>query len=260
PTPPTVTGDLLGRVTVDSLNIRKEANSTSAVVGKLSKGDYVQVNSIKEYWAQVTFEGQTGYVHKSYVKLLNQSGNPLKDRIIIIDPGHGGKDKGTISDSIYEKDITLKVSTLVKQKLEDAGANVKMPRTGDTFPTLQDRVDFTNANYGEIFVSIHVNAAGNKSAQGTETYYAITAGDVYQEDMDLAKLVNDQIVNNLEMKNRDIKESKYYVIANTNIPAILVELGFLSNIEDRAKLTDDHYIELFAESIYQGISQYYAKQ
>lgn len=259
PTPPSISGDLQGRVTVDNLNIRNEANTTSTVVGMLRKGDYVQVNSIKEYWAQITFEGQTGYVHKSYLKLLNQKGNPLKDRIIILDPGHGGKDVGTLSGTVYEKSITLKVSTLVKQKLEAAGAKVMMTRTSDTFPTLQDRVDFTNNNYGEVFVSIHVNSAGNTSAQGTETYYSITTGDMYQEDMDLAKFVNDQIVENLNMKNRGIKEQKYYVITNTIIPAILVELGFLSNSEDLAKMTDDQYIELFAASVFKGISQYYEK-
>ncbi len=260
PITPPVTGDLLGRVTVDNLNIRKEANSTSTVLGKLSKGEYVQVNSINGYWAQVTFEGQTGYVHKSYLKLLNQSGSPLKDRIIIIDPGHGGKDPGTSFGSISEKNITLKVGTLVKNKLEAAGAKVLMPRTGDTFPTPQDRVDFTHANYGEIFVSIHVNSAANTAAQGTETYYAKTPGDMYEEDIDLATFVNNQIVNNLNMKNRKVKEEKHIVSANTNIPAILVELGFLTNSEDRAKMTDDQYVEQFAESIYKGILQYYAKQ
>ncbi|MGE7695919.1 N-acetylmuramoyl-L-alanine amidase [Lysinibacillus sp. NPDC094177] len=260
PTPPTVSGDLLGRVTVDNLNIRKEANSTSAVVGKLKKGEYIQVNSINGYWAQVTYQGQKGYVHKSYLKLLNQSGNPLKDRIIILDPGHGGKDPGTVVGSNSEKAITLKVGTIVKQKLEAAGAKVYMTRTGDTYPSLQDRVDFTNANYGEIFVSIHVNSAANTSAQGTETYYAISTGDMYQEDIDLATFVNNQIVNNLNMKNRGVKEEQYYVIRNTIIPAILVELGFLTNGEDRGKMTDDKYAELFADSIYKGISQYYAKK
>ncbi|MCL1695853.1 MULTISPECIES: N-acetylmuramoyl-L-alanine amidase [unclassified Lysinibacillus] len=258
--PPTVSGDVLGRVTVDSLNIRKEANSTSTVLAKLKKGETVQVNSINGYWAQVTYQGQKGYVHKSYVKLLNQSGNPLKDRIIIIDPGHGGKDVGTLYGSFYEKNITLKVSTIVKNKLEAAGANVKMTRTGDTFPSLQGRVDFTNANYGEIFVSIHVNSASNTSAQGTETYYAKSTGDMYQEDIDLATFVNNQIVNNVKMKNRGVKEQQYYVIRNTIIPAILVELGFLSNSEDRAKLTSDQYAEMYADSIYKGISQYYAKK
>ncbi|MFF2178537.1 N-acetylmuramoyl-L-alanine amidase [Lysinibacillus sp. NPDC058147] len=260
PDPPTVSGDVLGRVTVDSLNIRKEANSTSTVLGKLKKGEYIQVNSINGYWAQVTYQGQKGYVHKSYIKLLNQNGNPLKNRIIIIDPGHGGKDPGTVVGSYSEKAITLKVGTLVKQKLEAAGAKVYMTRTGDTYPSLQDRVDFTNANYGEIFVSIHVNSAANTSAQGTETYYAISTGDMYQEDIDLATFVNNQIVNNLNMKNRGVKEEQYYVIRNTIIPAILVELGFLTNNEDRGKMTNDQYAELFADSIYKGISQYYAKK
>ncbi|MCL1695851.1 N-acetylmuramoyl-L-alanine amidase [Lysinibacillus sp. BPa_S21] len=262
PTPPsTVSGDLLGRVTVDNLNIRKEANATSAVVSKLKKGDFVQVNSINGYWAQVTYQGQKGYVHKSYLKLLNQKGNPLKDRIIIIDPGHGGKDHGTIfGKTIFEKDITLKVGTLVKDKLQAAGANVKMTRTGDTLPSLQGRVDFTNANYGEIFVSIHVNSAVNTSALGTETFYSVSTGDMFKEDIDLATFVNNQIINNANMNNRGVKKYNYYVIHNTIIPAILVELGFLSNNEDRAKLTDDQYVEKYAESIYKGILEYYSKQ
>ncbi|TQR32219.1 N-acetylmuramoyl-L-alanine amidase [Lysinibacillus sphaericus] len=260
PTPPTISGDLLGRVTIDNLNIRKEANSTSAVVSMLKKGEYVQVNSINGYWAQVTYQGQKGYVHKSYIKLLNQSGNPLKGRIIILDPGHGGKDPGTVVGSNSEKAITLKVGTLVKQKLEAAGAKVSITRTGDTYPSLQDRVDFTNANYGEIFVSIHVNSAANTAALGTETYYAVSTGDMFNEDIDLATFVNNQIVNNLNMKNRGVKKEQYYVIRNTIIPAILVELGFLTNSEDRAKMTDDQYVELFAESIYKGILEYYSKQ
>jgi len=135
-----------------------------------------------------------------------------------------------------------------------------MTRTGDTYPTREGRVDFTHTNYGEIFVSIHANYADNTAAQGTETYYAKTPGDVYEEDIDLATFVNNQIVKNVNMKDRRVREMKYIVIANTNIPAILVELGFLSNSEDRAKLTDDQYVELFAESIYKGIVEYYSKQ
>ncbi len=259
-TPPKVSGDILGRVTVDNLNIRKEANSTSTVLCKLKKGEYVQVNSINGYWAQIIYNGQEGYVHKSYLKILNLSGNPLKDRIIIIDPGHGGKDPGTVVGTIAEKNIALKVSTLVTQKLEAAGAKVLMTRTGDTYPTREGRVDFTHANYGEIFVSIHVNYAANTSAQGTETFFAKTPGDMHQEDIDLATFINNQIVKNVNMNDRKVKKENFIVIANTNIPAILVELGFLSNSEDRAKLTDNQYIELFAESIYKGILEYYSKQ
>ncbi len=259
-TPPVTSGDVLGRVTVANLNVRSQSNSTSAVLFKLNKGEYVQVNSISGYWAEITYNGQTGYVHKSYLKLLNQSAKPLQNRVIILDPGHGGKDPGTVKGSVSEKSITLKVSTQVKQLLENAGAKVYMTRTGDTYPSLQDRVDFTQANYGEIFVSVHVNSAANSSAQGTETYYAISTGDMYQEDIDLATFVNNQIVNNLNMKNRGVKQEQYYVIRNMVIPSILVELGFLTNTEDHNKMTNDQYVNLFAESIYNGILQYYKKQ
>ena len=259
PTPP-VTGNVTGRVTVDSLNVRSAANASSTVLGKLKKGETVPVGQINGYWAQVTYNGKTGYVHKSYLKLLNQSGSAVQNRIIVIDPGHGGKDPGTVYGSYSEKAITLKVGTLVKQKLEAAGAKVFMTRTGDTYPTLQDRVDFTDANYGEIFVSIHVNSAASTAAQGTETYYAVTTGDMYQEDIDLATFVNNQIVTNLNMKNRGVKEQQYYVIRNQLIPAILVELGFLTNDSDRNKMTNDRYVELYAESIYKGILQYYSKK
>ncbi|MFJ8514684.1 N-acetylmuramoyl-L-alanine amidase [Lysinibacillus xylanilyticus] len=260
PTPPTASGDVLGRATVGDLNVRSEANTTSSVLFKLNKGDSVKVNEIKGYWANIEYNGKTGYVHKSYLKLLNQNGKPLQNRIIILDPGHGGKDPGTVMGSNSEKNITLKVSTLVKQKLENAGAKVYMTRTGDTYPTLQGRVDFTNANYGEIFVSVHVNSAANTSAQGTETYYAISTGDMHQEDIDLGTFVNNQIVNNLNMKNRGVKETPYYVIKNMIIPSVLVELGFLTNDEDRNKMTNDQYVNLFADSIYNGILQYYKKQ
>ncbi|WP_053075686.1 MULTISPECIES: N-acetylmuramoyl-L-alanine amidase [Lysinibacillus] len=259
PTPP-ASGDVLGRVTVANLNVRSQSNSTSAVLFKLNKGEYVQVNNINGYWAEITYNGQSGYVHKSYLKLLNQTAKPLQNRIIILDPGHGGKDPGTVKGSASEKNITLKVSTQVKQLLENAGAKVYMTRTGDTYPSLQDRVDFTQANYGEIFVSVHVNSAANTSASGTETYYAISTGDMYQEDIDLATYVNNQIVNNLNMKNRGVKQEQYYVIRNMVIPSILVELGFLTNAEDNSKMTNDQYVKLFAESIYNGILQYYKKQ
>ncbi|MEQ6356876.1 N-acetylmuramoyl-L-alanine amidase [Lysinibacillus sp. M3] len=259
-TPPTASGDVLGRATVGNLNVRSEANATSTVLFKLNKGDSVKVNGINGYWASIEYNGKSGYVHKSYLKLLNQNGKPLQNRIIILDPGHGGKDPGTVLGSFSEKNITLKVSTLVKQKLENAGAKVYMTRTADTFPTLQGRVDFTNANYGEIFVSVHVNSASNTSASGTETYYSISSGDMYQEDIDLGTFVNNQIVNNLNMKNRGVKQYPYYVINNMSIPSILVELGFLTNDGDRQKMTTDENVNKFADSIYNGIEQYYKKQ
>ncbi|MEG0351619.1 MAG: N-acetylmuramoyl-L-alanine amidase, partial [Enterococcus sp.] len=241
------------------LNMRESADNSSKSVATLSKGSMVSVNSISGFWAKVTANGQTGYVHKSYIKLINQAGNAVKNRVIIIDPGHGGKDPGTGKDGHTEKAITLKVGNLVRQKLEAAGATVHMTRTGDSYPTLQDRVAFTKAKHGEIFVSVHVNSASSTSASGTETYYNVSAGDQFEEDKLLAKYINNEIVKNANMKDRGVKEGPFYVIKNMIIPSVLVELGFLTNASDRDKLTNDKYAEIFAQSIYNGIVQYYTK-
>lgn len=262
PAPPTVptTVDVIGRVTVDGLNVRSGAGTNYSSLGTLKKGTKVTVQSVSGYWAKISYNNTVGYVHKSFLKLLNQTGNNvIKNRIIIIDPGHGGKDPGTVKESTTEKAIVLKVASLVKQKLEANGAKVVMTRTGDTYPTLEDRVSITDKNYGEIFVSIHVNAAG-ASAKGTETFYSVSTGDMYQEDVDLATFINNQIVKNASMYNRGVKKADYYVTRNMIIPSVLVELGFLSNDEDRAKLVNNKYVEIFAQSIYNGIVEYYAKQ
>jgi len=120
-------------------------------------------------------------------------------------------------------------------------------------------VKITNDNFGEVFVSIHVNSAASSSAKGTETYYSVSTGDMYKEDINLATYINNQIVNNADMTNRGVKKEAYYVINNTIIPAVLVELGFVSNSADRAKLVNDQYVSIFADSIYKGIVQYYSK-
>lgn len=261
PTPPTAgPTSTVGRVTVDYVNVRAQANNQSKQVGQLRMGQRVAVNKISGYWANINYNGQSAWVYKSYLKLLNQNGLPLQNRIIVIDPGHGGKDPGAVSNGHNEKSIVLKVGNLVGQKLRAAGADVRQTRTTDKFLELGEIVDFTNRNEAEIFVSVHVNSFSGQNAHGTETYYSVSAGDMYKEDHDLATFINTQIVNNANMYNRGIKTAPFYVTRNVIIPAVLVELGFISNDSDRAKLVSDKYVEIYAESIYQGIVQYYSKQ
>ena len=244
----------IGFATVNSLNIRSQANASSAIVATVNRGAQVNVESITGQWAKVTYNGKTGYINKTYLRLKNTSGSVLKDRIIVVDPGHGGKDPGAVSGSVLEKQIVLKVSQKLQQKLQAAGAAVKMTRTGDTFPSLADRTNFAVRNYGEVFVSIHTNA-GPTAASGTETFYS--TADNAQEEAILAKYINDEIVKNAGMKDRSVKKAEYYVIHNIYMPAVLVELGFISNSEDRAKLVSDQYAEIYAQSIYNGILKYY---
>ncbi|RHW38349.1 N-acetylmuramoyl-L-alanine amidase [Lysinibacillus yapensis] len=247
-------------VTTDSLNIRSGAGTSYKVIGKLSYGTNINVDSISGNWIKITYNGVTGYVSKTYVKLLNQTDNlTLKNKIIILDAGHGGKDPGATKGSIYEKNITLTITNLVVQKLEEAGATVFATRIGDTYPSLEQRVAFAKSKNGNAFVSIHVNAAASAAASGTETYYYVKANEDDRKDKYLASAINNEIVENLDMRDRGIKNYPYYVIKNTSMPSVLVELGFITNSNDLLKMTTDKNIDLYATSIYNGIEQYFSK-
>ena len=250
----------IGIATVNNLNIREQATVDSDVVGKINRDTKVDILSISESWAKVSYDGTVGYINKTYLRLVNTSGSAVAGRIIVIDPGHGGKDPGAVSGNAVEKTIVMNTANKLKQKLEAAGAIVKMTRTGDTYPSLEQRVQFARDNYGEIFISLHANAASSSSAQGTETFYSISANDNQKEDIALATFINSEIVKNANMKDRDVKPGDYYVIRNLYIPSVLVELGFVTNSEDRSKLVNDKYIDIFAQSIYNGITKYYSQK
>ena len=249
----------IGIATVNNLNIRAQASVNADIVGKINRDTKVDVLSLSGSWAKVSYEGTVGYISKTYLRLVNKSGSVVANRIIVIDPGHGGKDPGAVSGNAVEKAVVMNTANKLKQKLEAAGAIVKMTRTGDTYPSLEERVQFAKDNYGEIFISLHANAA-SASAQGTETFYSISANDNEEEDYALATFINSEIVKNANMKDRGVKREDYYVIRNLYIPAVLVELGFITNSEDRSKLTSDQYIEIFAQSIYNGITKYYSQK
>ena len=255
----TVVAKLIGRATTNSINVRSQPNTTSSVLGVLNRGDEVTVLSTNGFWAHILYKGNEAYVHKTYLKLINQTGSPVAGRIIVLDPGHGGKDPGATSGSYQEKQVALAVANVVKQKLEKDGAIVYMTRIGDSYPTLEDRVAFADKHYAEMFISIHNNSSTSSSAHGTETYYSISANDNEKEDNALATYVNSQIVKNAQMFNRGIKREDFYVIRHSVYPSILVELGFISNTEDRNKLVSSQYTQIFGDSIYKGIVEYYSK-
>lgn len=249
----------IGIATINELAIFEETNTSSKVLNKMSRGTQVDLLAIEGNWVEVLYNGMTGFVEKRFVRLKNTVDGPVKNRIIVLDPGHGGKDPGAISGAYTEKSIVLKVTNLVKEKLEADGAIVKMTRTGDTFPTLDERVKFTKDNYGELFLSIHTNSFTTAKPNGTETYYSVKSNENEKEDVVLATNINNLIVKNADMTNRGVKRNDYKVIVGLKIPAVLLELGFISNDADRAKLVSDKYVEIFADSIYQGIVDYYAR-
>lgn len=259
PTPTPVSNVYLtGKVTVDSLNMRSAANATSPIVAKLVAGNKVTVTSITGYWAKVKYGSATGYVHKSYLKLINSTGGVLKNRIIVLDAGHGGSDPGAVKNGVYEKTIALDVSKRVEAKLKAAGATVLMTRKTDVYPTLQDRVDYARKHYAETFVSVHVNAASSTAAKGAEVFYDTSANDNGLESKYLATDIQQRIAQYADMHYRGVFDREFYVIRNQDIPAVLVELGFITNSSDFAKLTSPTYMDKYASAIYQGIVDYYS--
>ena len=247
-----------GRVTADSLNIRQNPSSESMVVGKVKNGDVVNVYSISGWWAQISVNDVTGYVHKSYLHLMNPTGSSVKNRIIVLDAGHGGTDSGAVGkNNVYEKNIVLDVTKRLQKLLEQAGAKVVLTRKDDTYISLNERPNIAVKNYGEMFISIHTNSFGGSSALGTETYYNNNIGTNLNEELSLAKYINNEIVKNANMVNRGVKYGNYAVIRSIEMPAILVELGFISNPSDYAKLTSSEYLQIFAQSIYNGIEAFY---
>lgn len=256
---PAPSGNLNGTVTVNSLNVRQSASDSSASLGKLNKGAVVKVHGVSGWWANIDYNGRSAYVHKAFLKLKNTSGSVLKNRIIVVDAGHGGRDPGTSKAGVTEKAIVLKVSQKVEQKLKDAGATVYMTRVGDTYPTLQNRVNYAEQKYAESFVSIHVNAAGSSSARGAEVFFDTSVNMNGVESKVLAQDIQNRLVRDVGMYNRGAKDTAFYVIRNQHVPAVLVELGFITNPNDFNKLTNDAYLEKFAQAIYQGIVDYYAK-
>ena len=254
----TSTSSVIGIATVNDLVVRTAADGSSTKLGSINRGTQLPVHKVTGNWAQVTYNGKTGYVHKTYLRLKNNSGSAVKDRIIVIDPGHGGTDPGAVSNGAQEKQVVLAVSQKLKTMLEAKGAKVYMSRSGDTYPTLENRVAYAREKNGEMFISIHANAA-SASASGTETFYSISNNANALEDKVLAQYINEEIVKNANMKDRDVKQADYYVIKNLTMPAVLVELGFITNASDRDKLIATKYQEIYAQSIYNGIMRYYSR-
>ncbi len=169
---------------------------------------------------------------------------------IVLDAGHGGSDTGAIGGGINEKDITLDVTKRVEKLLLQKGYDVKMTRVDDTYVSLQDRVAISEAHEPDIFVSIHVNSSVRPEITGVETHY------YHQESLQLAQTVHSSFASAVQSPNRGLFKSKFYVINHTTSPAILVEIGFISNAGERAQLTGEARKEATAQSIANGIQKY----
>ncbi len=172
---------------------------------------------------------------------------------VVIDPGHGGSDYGAIRCGINEKDINFDIAKRVQAILSSKGISVTMTRVTDDFISLQDRTNFCAEICPDIFVSIHVNSSSKEGISGIETHY------YHQESIELAQTVHSCMISQIKAKDRGLFKSKFYVINHTEVPSVLLEIGFLSNNQERAELVCEERKQQTAKAIADGIIKYLNK-
>lgn len=172
---------------------------------------------------------------------------------IVLDAGHGGKDQGASNGDVLEKDLTLEITEKTKDILKEAGYKVKLTREDDTFVELTERADYANRKKSTAFISIHCNSLEEGEADGIETFYAESKE---AESQELAQMIQNCTSEKTGALDRGVKTADYVVIKETDMPAALVEVGFLSDAEECELLQQESYQEKIAEGIAAGIIEY----
>jgi len=221
------------------------------------------------------------------ISIISQLG--LKVSTVIIDPGHGGRDPGTCYGKYKEKDIVLSIAKTLYEKLNnDPEFQPILTRDKDQYLYLEERTEIANSSNGDLFISLHVNSHKNKSAHGIETYYLSLTDDQWSkqlaakenattnlkindlndllsnllinskldESIHFAHVIHKQLLNYTKSENRGIKKAPFVVLIGSDMPSILVEIGFITNKNERINILSKYYQEKIAEALYQGIKNY----
>jgi len=192
-----------------------------------------------------------------FILLLPMAGFAKEKPYVILDAGHGGKDQGAKILGLEEKKLTLRTTYLVKKHLESLGYRVILTRARDVYLPLSTRVVLGNRRTPALFVSIHYNSAASPGAKGIEVYY-YGSGDPKRrgESRKLAAAVLDGMIGEAKAHSRGTKKGNFQVIRESQIPAILVEAGFLTNREERALIATQTYLDKLAKGVAIGVDRY----
>lgn len=177
------------------------------------------------------------------------------ERVIVIDPGHGGIDGGCAFGDVVEKDINREIAWSVVKKLRNMGYQVILVRQGDDFVDKMDRVEKANHENAILYISIHQNSCEYSSVSGIETWY--DENDGTGDSKRLAQCVQQETIKTTGAAARElVADTELCVLNKSNMPACLIETGFLSNKQERDKLCTEEYREQVAEGIVKGIGLY----
>jgi N-acetylmuramoyl-L-alanine amidase len=172
--------------------------------------------------------------------------------VVVVDPGHGGGDAGAIGiGGLREKDIVIDISRQVAAILEQQGLQAIMTRQDDREIELEPRVQLADRVNATLFVSIHANAIDmtRPDVNGIETYY-------YDSGYELARTIHNSLLQATGAPDRRVRSARFYVLRKTSMPAVLLEVGFVTGAEDAPKLADPAYRTRLAQAIARGVIQY----
>ncbi|MGL5346119.1 MAG: N-acetylmuramoyl-L-alanine amidase [Peptostreptococcaceae bacterium] len=168
---------------------------------------------------------------------------------VFIDAGHGGHDNGTAHNRYVEDKINLEISNIVAKKLEKQNIKVELSRDTDEYISLAKRANMANKSNADLFISIHQNGSNSKSANGLETMYM-------GNNESLAKTMQQNLIKSTNANDRGHKKANLQVLRDNKLPAVLIECGFISNVNEGYKLSTVAYQEKVANGIVNGIIEY----
>lgn len=247
-----------GQITItENAELRTGPNVAYPVIYKIEKGESFKKIDRKGKWIEVQNHAGTekGWVAGWHTNLnipadQSLSSNPLKGKTIVLDPGHGGSDQGASSSTpskSLEKNYTLKTAKELKKLLNKEGAHVKMTRSNDKYVSLDDR----NIK-GDAFISIHNDALDSSNANGVTVYW------FKDKQESLAQTLNSAIQKKALLTNRGSRQQNYQVLRQTDIPAVLLELGYISNPTDESMINDQLHRQVVEQAIVDGLKQYFS--
>lgn len=189
----------------------------------------------------------------SFAFIKPSENDPKKRITVVIDAGHGGKDDGMTVEGFTEKEIVASIAQKIKQNNSDKNVIIHFTRTDDSYISLQDRANFINEMKPDLMLSLHVNGNANTEDSGIELYVS-PKNAMHEKSKVIAEDLNNRLVNNNNFKSRGVKEANFKMLQDSQYPSITVELGFLSNANDREYLTNIGHQEKIANTILQTIN------
>ncbi|MGN1402398.1 MAG: SH3 domain-containing protein [Bacillus sp. (in: firmicutes)] len=244
-------------VLLKNSNLRTGPGTEYDIVRLAKAGTAAMKISSSKDWFQIRLSDGTVAWVASWLTGPPQSHNvrstssSLAGKTIVIDPGHGGRDPGAVGKYNKEKALTLGTAVLLADKLNGAGAEVVMTRDKDEYISLHDRVRISHKNDADLFISLHYNA-GSASRSGVMSFF------YNNSDKELAMAIQEQLVSHTKLKDAGTGLGDFLVLRSNRQPAVLLELGFLSNEKEESVIATKLYQQKTAKGIYRGIINYFA--